>query len=679
MAQITSLLNGHTSPLASLAGVVVGSSKAILPSTPKQGELLLVFDDVFNSLEPEERIQPSDSPVESHPSESSSPDMADNIPVETASALSVGQAPRRSDVGGLIVTEPVFAEIETEDEGRQPAAQAPEEAWISRPTIAPDRLDHAAKTDAVLVAEVTAQTPQKSVKRANTVDFERIDVSDTAPLRGMEQPVPRPDSATPWRIRQPDSFAIPPVGASTLPATAGEHLGADSVDESLQAEPLESYSTLGTVDSRSIQHSVRVAEHGFPASNEVSPTNKTVPDRTEIESAKASSLEDGSMTRQLPLAERNLTPSKSASDGLVTAPKISSSPVEALEQVPQSRTGLPRAEDSTRPVAKPAVADSDETFLTDPIPSSDKGDEVKERSDKAAATALTDKTFKTGSDSHIPNLPAPRENLQRPRNTPLSGIEIESLVQPRPSDSQTLRAQPAGNTSPRVVRAWGQPESAPTLNGPAEAVSVKTGSSASPAANRANRTSIVPDSAIMSAPKAPLVAQTFHQFSELAVGAATERAVMESAPIQVATTATPLPPAETATTPPALPKAVAQQLAEASIRAVDRPVDLRLNPEELGNVRISMIMSDGSITLTVQAERNETLDLLRRHSDLLAQELRQLGYGSINFSFGQQGRPRDERSETPDKDAVLNTLSSTLAAQPRYATRNHDTGLDIRV
>jgi flagellar hook-length control protein FliK len=71
---------------------------------------------------------------------------------------------------------------------------------------------------------------------------------------------------------------------------------------------------------------------------------------------------------------------------------------------------------------------------------------------------------------------------------------------------------------------------------------------------------------------------------------------------------------------PDLPRATVQQLVDASVRATERPVELVLNPEDLGRVRISMSMTDASVTLNLGAERSETLELLRRYSEILAQE-----------------------------------------------------------
>ena len=64
-------------------------------------------------------------------------------------------------------------------------------------------------------------------------------------------------------------------------------------------------------------------------------------------------------------------------------------------------------------------------------------------------------------------------------------------------------------------------------------------------------------------------------------------------------------------------------------------MELVLSPAELGRVRISMQANDGGMVIQVIAERPETLDLMRRHISDLAQEFRNIGYGSAEFSFGQ--------------------------------------------
>lgn len=90
-------------------------------------------------------------------------------------------------------------------------------------------------------------------------------------------------------------------------------------------------------------------------------------------------------------------------------------------------------------------------------------------------------------------------------------------------------------------------------------------------------------------------------------------------------------------------------------------IEIRLDPEELGRVKIALHQEGDALRVTVQAERPETLDLLRRHGDRLAQELRGAGYEGASMSFG--GWSQGEGRPSPDlagHDAILADPSTAL-------------------
>lgn len=137
--------------------------------------------------------------------------------------------------------------------------------------------------------------------------------------------------------------------------------------------------------------------------------------------------------------------------------------------------------------------------------------------------------------------------------------------------------------------------------------------------------------------------------------------------------------AESAPNHSVLSRQIVHQMFDATLRAIERPVDLILNPEELGKVRISMVMAENGITMNILAERPETLDLIRRHIDQLAHELRQIGYGTIGFTFGQQNRGRDgPRAWAGAPEVDMSTTVGVLSQQGERLTHN-DAVLDIRV
>ncbi|MDX8352859.1 flagellar hook-length control protein FliK [Cognatiyoonia sp. IB215182] len=141
-----------------------------------------------------------------------------------------------------------------------------------------------------------------------------------------------------------------------------------------------------------------------------------------------------------------------------------------------------------------------------------------------------------------------------------------------------------------------------------------------------------------------------------------------SAALQVATTQ-PAHGAETA-------RQIAQQLAVSVTQSTGRATEIALHPEELGRVRLAMTSLDAAITLSVTAERPETVDLLRRNIDILAQEFRDLGYDDINFSF--EGGDKSDDEPTPEALPDMNAASETLEGLPRPQAGSNSV-LDLRL
>ena len=149
---------------------------------------------------------------------------------------------------------------------------------------------------------------------------------------------------------------------------------------------------------------------------------------------------------------------------------------------------------------------------------------------------------------------------------------------------------------------------------------------AAPVSAQSAETQLPPD-AVMSRPGATIVAQAETSpmpalsFAELSVTPANATAEI-------------LPPIQ-----PRIDHAprVIQVIAEAARALQDRPVEVTLNPEELGRVRLTLRSVDGSMSVSVAVERPETLDLLRRNIDMLASQLRELGYKDLSFSFAGHG------------------------------------------
>ncbi|WP_198167846.1 flagellar hook-length control protein FliK [Ketogulonicigenium robustum] len=131
--------------------------------------------------------------------------------------------------------------------------------------------------------------------------------------------------------------------------------------------------------------------------------------------------------------------------------------------------------------------------------------------------------------------------------------------------------------------------------------------------------------------------------------------------------------------PPPHVAGVLNQIEAAVARKGEGVVEIALSPEELGRLRLTLSEGQGGMVMQIQADRPETLDLLRRNLDQLAADLRDLGYGSVDFSFHQQSQS-DEPDTAPQARRM--TYADGVAADaapltPRPAPLRGQ--LDIRI
>jgi hypothetical protein len=205
-----------------------------------------------------------------------------------------------------------------------------------------------------------------------------------------------------------------------------------------------------------------------------------------------------------------------------------------------------------------------------------------------------------------------------------------------------------------------------------KSMTVREPASAQPAPARdSNRPVLAPGSRTSETPE--IVAQ---DVTELAPG--TPESLSRAAPIHAV-----LQPLAGS---PDLARGAAVQMAQIVHHAGSGTVELTLSPEELGRVRISMSSEQGTLAVTLHADRPETLDMIRRHIDMFAEELRRLGHGSVGFSFqqgsagfgGQQPSPGTSRFSGDDPPGAAD--GSTLPPRT-LATKPHTpgVGIDIRL
>lgn len=175
-----------------------------------------------------------------------------------------------------------------------------------------------------------------------------------------------------------------------------------------------------------------------------------------------------------------------------------------------------------------------------------------------------------------------------------------------------------------------------------------------------------------------------------APAAAPDQAMPQSGPDQLSPQANPVavgpntlqqtvPEQALPPSPPAIPTQLIRHLAAAQTDAVD----VVLQPEELGHVKFQIQQQGESVRILLSAERPETLDLLRRHSDQLLQEFRQSGFSQASLSFGQWGQQQRSPAPPPELVALFDAdfVEAPVAPRPPpiTAAAASGQGLNLRL
>jgi flagellar hook-length control protein FliK len=134
-----------------------------------------------------------------------------------------------------------------------------------------------------------------------------------------------------------------------------------------------------------------------------------------------------------------------------------------------------------------------------------------------------------------------------------------------------------------------------------------------------------------------------------------------------------------------MPLHVARQIAEVINRAPGNAIELALHPAELGRVRMTLSPAEVGMTIMIQAERPETLDLMRRNIEALGSAISDLGYEDVSFSFGQETSDSqgENREGQTGPSAILNTNEPAVQkidpAPVMSQLRLGAAGLDVRI
>ncbi|MFK7877854.1 MAG: flagellar hook-length control protein FliK [Paracoccaceae bacterium] len=138
---------------------------------------------------------------------------------------------------------------------------------------------------------------------------------------------------------------------------------------------------------------------------------------------------------------------------------------------------------------------------------------------------------------------------------------------------------------------------------------------------------------------------------------------------------------------PQMIKNIALQLQDGLRNMSDRSVEISLSPQELGRIRLSLATTEGGIVLQVTAERQETLDLMKRNASELAKDLQSLGFDMVDLAFGQGGQDQQAFNESSSDVDIFGQVEKTdvlvideaVAQTPNSALATTSSGLDIRI
>lgn len=135
--------------------------------------------------------------------------------------------------------------------------------------------------------------------------------------------------------------------------------------------------------------------------------------------------------------------------------------------------------------------------------------------------------------------------------------------------------------------------------------------------------------------------------------------------------------------PVATPRHLSAQMTSAVRHGHDGTVEIALNPEELGRVRLSLQGDTTRLHVAIQFERPETQDLMRRHIAQLQSDFREMGYTNISFDFGQTpsgGGPDLPAPTDSGADPAPELPPDTAPVPaPRRMAATSPGGLDLRL
>ena len=122
---------------------------------------------------------------------------------------------------------------------------------------------------------------------------------------------------------------------------------------------------------------------------------------------------------------------------------------------------------------------------------------------------------------------------------------------------------------------------------------------------------------------------------------------------------------------------IAEQL-RAGARMDRYPLEIALDPPELGQVRMVLQTSEATTTLLIIADRPETAELMRRHANFLHEAFAQEGKGGLNLQFGTSSDAQQDVSQggsgsshAVQEEAAVDISPNALPADSSMVARSN--------
>ena len=661
---------------------------AATPSLRPQPDPVSQMPPTEYPIRPSANAIPAETRSVSEKTDSATPVIPTRVPqhTESADALSAQHQPRQveprtqpviaqaskpawsNNIAARPAPKPAHSEAVPEIVAKRPVPRpitAETSAKIATPSTAPDKAPEVRPAAA-------PQTPKPQTTPEQVVTAVKPVTLETPPPATMPEPVSPRQTVTPTATTATAEWPEPKLAAAVaqVPKSPAAPTGSvpiqrpDARAQALQQAPVANQEKPAPIATR---------VEPRPAHTEVAqPTN---PQAAQTPSKTAGAAQPAIAN---PAAAQPTTVAPNVS---VQSPPADAQPIETPRDAAAPK---PAAQTVTAPPANPAAATVEPNRGTSPQP-------VTAQPAPPPAPAASNAPPAARADA-----PAPRPEQMlapaRPRDmvTPQPDARRDrvKLGETRTTMTRTADAAQTADPKPALrpadpVNPAPQPTPQPSLVAPAPRDVQTAAPRRAPEDTTMERTAprpatLIPDP--VAEPQMPKLAKPTTPVVSADLVPSSEPAELRLDPVR-----------DAALTPTQVPaKSVMPQQADLSARVMDQiaqharqlpggPVEITLSPEELGRVRMQLTTAENGLTLVVTADRPETLDLLRRNIDQLANEYRSLGYGALSFAFQGDGTPRDGHPGGHQPGGAPLTMAEDISPDTAPPPLTAATGMDIRI